>query len=140
MMKEEQPSTALSSEIEKNQDFIVSLIKTTVDIMCDPCQGISETTLAIGLLYKVFHQYAASDDDKEHLSKSEVKTLLTSEIPCLFKDQNDAADQIFSDLDQNGDQKLDFPEFMTLVASLGVIFHEIFHEIEEKHLKGRGKQ
>ncbi|XP_077577648.1 toll-like receptor 18 [Stigmatopora nigra] len=83
---------------------------------------------AIEGLITVFHSYSSKEGDKHKLSKAELKTLLQEELTDFMAGGSDATavDKIMTDLDENGDQQLDFQEFVVLVAALTVACNEFF--------------
>ncbi|XP_037129535.1 protein S100-A1 isoform X1 [Syngnathus acus] len=83
---------------------------------------------AIEGLITIFHSYSSKEGDKHKLSKAELKTLLQEELTDFMSGCSDASavDKIMSDLDENGDQQLDFQEFVVLVAALTVACNEFF--------------
>ncbi|XP_049586446.1 toll-like receptor 18 [Syngnathus scovelli] len=83
---------------------------------------------AIEGLITIFHSYSSKEGDKHKLSKAELKTLLQEELTDFMSGCSDASavDKIMTDLDENGDQQLDFQEFVVLVAALTVACNEYF--------------
>ncbi|XP_063055603.1 ictacalcin-like [Engraulis encrasicolus] len=75
---------------------------------------------AMATLIKIFDDYAGKDGDASTLSNSEVKALLKKEFgaKCETASEKAQCDKMFADLDANGDGKVDFTEFVTLVAAL----------------------
>ncbi|KAM9807413.1 protein S100-A10b [Syngnathus typhle] len=73
-------------------------------------------------LIVIFHRYAKDDGDGRTLSKKELKKLLETELPTFLKTQKNpkTVDCILQDLDHNKDDKLDFEEFLPLVAGLSL--------------------
>ncbi|TTB12814.1 Ictacalcin [Bagarius yarrelli] len=80
------------------------------------------------ILISTFHKYACAEGDKTSLSKGEVKELLNKELGNMFSDCKDQAalDKLFKDLDANADSKVDFQEFVTLVACLTMLCNKAF--------------
>ncbi|XP_053716766.1 protein S100-P-like [Synchiropus splendidus] len=87
---------------------------------------MSDLTVAMALLMKVFDKYASVDGDPKTLNKAEVKNLLTAELPGLEQaiECKDMAASLIKDLDINSDDKLDFTEFMVLVTALSCILKD----------------
>ncbi|XP_044216202.1 protein S100-A1-like [Thunnus albacares] len=98
----------------------------------------SQLEQAIDGLIQVFHSYSSKEGDKYKLSKAELKTLLQHELSDFMAGCNDPGgiDKIMSDLDENGDQELEFQEFVVLVAALTVACNEFF----EDDCKSKDKQ
>nr|ACI66608.1 S100-A1 [Salmo salar]ADM16264.1 S100-A1 [Salmo salar] len=79
-------------------------------------------------LITVFHCYADKDGDCNTLSKKELKELMQTELVSFLKSQKDPAaiDKIMKDLDQNGDGKVSFEEFVSLVVGLSIACEQIY--------------
>ncbi|TNN77999.1 Protein S100-A10 [Liparis tanakae] len=79
-------------------------------------------------LITIFHRYADEDGDGQTLSKKELSKLIETELPAFLKAQNNpkVVDEIRKDLDQNGDSKVDFQEFLTLVVGLSIACEKCF--------------
>lgn len=55
--------------------------------------------------------------------------IFSSTFPLVQKIQDsDTLDELFIDLDQNGDLEIDFKEFITLIAMVSSACHELFVE------------
>ncbi|KAK9513834.1 hypothetical protein VZT92_027337 [Zoarces viviparus] len=89
---------------------------------------MTELETCLVSLVTLFHRYADEDGDGMTLSKKEVNKLITTELPIFLKTQNDpkTVEKIIKDLDENGDDKLDFKEFLSLVAGLSNACEKIF--------------
>ncbi|XP_031709108.1 protein S100-A10b [Anarrhichthys ocellatus] len=87
-------------------------------------------------LITLFHRYADEDGDGKTLSKEGVNKLIVTELPTFLKTQNDptAVEKIMKDLDQNRDDKVDFQEFLSLVAGLSMACEKLFmlHKLKSK--------
>ncbi|XP_049622777.1 protein S100-G [Suncus etruscus] len=68
-------------------------------------------------LKKIFEKYAAREGDPDQLSKEELKLLVQTEFPSLLKGQN-TLDELFKELDKNGDGEVSFQEFQVLVKKI----------------------
>ncbi|XP_068426554.1 protein S100-A1-like [Clinocottus analis] len=88
-------------------------------------------------LITIFHHYADEDSDGKSLSKKEFSKLLETELPNFLKSQKDpkAVEKIRKDLDQNGDSKVDFEEFMSLVVGLSMSCEKMFVLHQQKKCK-----
>ncbi|XP_044152125.1 protein S100-P-like [Bufo gargarizans] len=95
---------------------------------------MSELETAIDQIINVFHQYAFTEGTKDTLSKGELKTMMEKELPGLMKNAKgkDEWGQLLKDLDENGDNQVDFQEFITLVAALTCLGHERFQHMSKK--------
>ncbi|XP_023117489.1 protein S100-A10b [Amphiprion ocellaris] len=80
-------------------------------------------------LIVTFHRYAKDDGDKRTLTKKELKKLLETELPNFLKAQNNPkiVDSIMTDLDLNKDDKLDFEEFIPLIAGLSMACEKCYN-------------
>ncbi|XP_042350521.1 protein S100-B-like [Plectropomus leopardus] len=76
-------------------------------------------------IIKVFHQYTAH---KCKLKKAELKELINNEMSHFIMkiQENETLDELFADLDQNGDLEIDFKEFIALIAMVTSACHELF--------------
>ncbi|KAM4631282.1 ictacalcin-like [Polymixia lowei] len=83
---------------------------------------------AMSILISSFHKYSGKEGDKYTLSKAELKDLIQSELGPMLGKANDkaAVDKLFSDLDRNKDNTVDFREYVTLVVSLTVMCNDFF--------------
>ncbi|XP_067824711.1 protein S100-A1-like [Heptranchias perlo] len=98
----------------------------------------SQLEQCMASLITIFHTYSGKEGDKFKLNKTEMKTLLQEQFGNYLKgvQSKDAVGEIMKDLDVNGDQELDFKEFILLIASLTILCNEFFLE----HLKETGKK
>ncbi|XP_034409454.1 protein S100-A10b [Cyclopterus lumpus] len=85
-------------------------------------------------LITIFHRYADEDGDGKTLSKKELSKLIETELPAFLKCQKNpkVVDDIRKDLDQNGDSKVDFEEFLSLVVGLSIACEKCFVLHEQK--------
>ncbi|XP_028617835.1 protein S100-G isoform X2 [Grammomys surdaster] len=58
----------------------------------------------------IFQKYATKEGDPNQLSKEELKLLIQAEFPNLLKDSS-TLDNLFKDLDKNGDGEVSYEEF-----------------------------
>ncbi|XP_008278901.1 protein S100-A1-like [Stegastes partitus] len=88
-------------------------------------------------LIVIFHQYAKDDGDKKTLTKKDLKKLLESELPNFLKAQNNpkTVDFIMNDLDSNKDDKLDFEEFLPLIAGISLACEKCYNASQRKGKK-----
>ncbi|XP_033939912.1 protein S100-B-like isoform X1 [Pseudochaenichthys georgianus] len=77
-------------------------------------------------IIKVFHKYSGK---KCKLKKTELKELINNEMSHFIMKihENDVLDQLFTDLDQNGDLEIDFKEFIGLIAMVTSACHDLFN-------------
>ncbi|XP_061674203.1 ictacalcin-like [Syngnathoides biaculeatus] len=87
---------------------------------------MGEVQGAIFLLINAFEKYAGTDGDKSTMSKGEVKEMFKKEFGMELEKAKgqEGIDKIFKDLDSNSDNKVDFQEFVCLVASIAMVLHE----------------
>ncbi|XP_029947007.1 protein S100-B-like [Salarias fasciatus] len=76
-------------------------------------------------IIQVFHKYSGH---KCKLKKAELKELINNEMSHFIMkiQENETLDELFSDLDQNGDLEIDFKEFIALIAMVTSACHELF--------------
>ncbi|XP_041636087.1 protein S100-P-like [Cheilinus undulatus] len=88
---------------------------------------ISSLKAAVCLLVGTFNKYAGADGCAESLNFAEFKALVQNELPELLENPNcqKEMDEVFSKMDSNGDKAVDFQEYVTTVAALACIFHEL---------------
>ncbi|XP_008153158.1 protein S100-G [Eptesicus fuscus] len=68
-------------------------------------------------LKSLFEKYAAKEGDPNQLSKEELRLLIQTEFPSLLKGPNTLED-LFKELDKNGDGEVSFEEFQGLLNKL----------------------
>ncbi|KAI5759063.1 unnamed protein product [Gulo gulo] len=68
-------------------------------------------------LKSIFEKYAAKEGDPDQLSKEELKLLIQTEFPSLLKGPS-TLDDLFQELDKNGDGEVSFEEFQVLVKKI----------------------
>ncbi|XP_010641933.1 protein S100-G [Fukomys damarensis] len=68
-------------------------------------------------LKRIFEKYAAKEGDPDQLSKEELKLLVQAEFPSLLKGQS-TLDNLFKELDKNGDGEVSFQEFQVFVTKI----------------------
>ncbi|XP_004689939.1 PREDICTED: protein S100-G [Condylura cristata] len=68
-------------------------------------------------LKNIFAKYAAKEGDPDQLSKEELKLLIQNEFPSLLKGPS-TVDELFQELDKNGDGEVSFEEFQVLVKKI----------------------
>ncbi|XP_012370996.1 protein S100-G [Octodon degus] len=68
-------------------------------------------------LKSIFEKYAAKEGDPDQLSKEELKLLVQAEFPSLLKGPS-TLDDLFKELDKNGDGEVSFEEFQVFVKKL----------------------
>ncbi|NXJ60727.1 S100P protein, partial [Rostratula benghalensis] len=95
---------------------------------------MSQLETAMGMIVAVFDKYAKTDGNRQALTKAELKSLLEKELPNFLSSgkNKDAIDEVFKNLDENGDSQVDFKEFVIFVASLTHCCHKC---VEKKAAK-----
>ncbi|CAF87358.1 unnamed protein product [Tetraodon nigroviridis] len=79
----------------------------------------------------VFNKYAGTDERKDTLSKAEVKTLVEKEFPHFLQlGDKKEVEAMLMELMSQGDQEVDFCQFMCQVATLTIIGKAIFEQLE----------
>ncbi|XP_008990161.1 protein S100-Z [Callithrix jacchus] len=91
---------------------------------------------AMDTMIRTFHLYSSKEGDRFKLSKGELKLLLQQELMEFLSCQKDPqlVDKIMQDLDANKDNKVDFNEFVVMVAALTVACNDYF--VEQLKKKG----
>ncbi|GCC17614.1 hypothetical protein chiPu_0021558 [Chiloscyllium punctatum] len=86
-------------------------------------------------LITTFQKYAGTDNDGSTLSKPELKQLLESQLP-NFIPKDEKCKQTFMDtLDRSGDEKVDFMEYVTALACMTTICHDVFTKCVQQSSK-----
>uniref|UniRef100_A0A3P8SF76 EF-hand domain-containing protein n=1 Tax=Amphiprion percula TaxID=161767 RepID=A0A3P8SF76_AMPPE len=88
--------------------------------------------LEVGMvtIIRVFHKYSGL---KGKLKKAELKDLINNEMNHFIMVKNETLDELFADLDQNGDLEIDFKEFITLIAMVTSACHDLFIPVQSKN-------
>ncbi|XP_028653883.1 protein S100-B-like [Erpetoichthys calabaricus] len=99
--------------------------KSEADESTSSGSGMSKIENSMVSIIQIFHKYSGQECK---LKKAELKELINNEL-CHFiqkiSDQ-ETLDQLFLDLDQNGDLEIDFQEFIALIAMVTSACHELF--------------
>ncbi|XP_008330087.1 protein S100-A1-like [Cynoglossus semilaevis] len=84
----------------------------------------SELEIAMESLITVFHRYAKDG----RLNRAELRKLMENELSNFLRSQKDpaAVDKIMKDLDANGDNQVDFEEFVSLVVGLSIACEQCY--------------
>uniref|UniRef100_A0A8D2ZW68 EF-hand domain-containing protein n=1 Tax=Scophthalmus maximus TaxID=52904 RepID=A0A8D2ZW68_SCOMX len=88
--------------------------------------SMSELESSMASIIRVFHKYSGH---KCKLRKAELKALINNEMSHFIMVRygaNETLDELFADLDQNGDLEIDFKEFITLISMVTSACHELF--------------
>uniref|UniRef100_A0A3B3ZRW6 EF-hand domain-containing protein n=1 Tax=Periophthalmus magnuspinnatus TaxID=409849 RepID=A0A3B3ZRW6_9GOBI len=91
---------------------------------------MSELENGMVTIIRAFHKYSGH---KCKLKKAELKELINNEMNHFIQVRSKdcmTLDQLFTDLDQNGDLEIDFPEFITLIAMVTSACHELFVDMK----------
>ncbi|XP_004388695.1 protein S100-A12-like [Trichechus manatus latirostris] len=78
----------------------------------------------------VFHRYSVRVGHFDTLSNSELKQLITKELPNILKNTKDQAsiDKLFRELDADCDGQVNFREFLILLARVLETAHQHIHQ------------
>ncbi|XP_039708188.1 protein S100-G [Pteropus medius] len=68
-------------------------------------------------LKSIFEKYAAREGDPNQLSKEELMLLVQNEFPSLLKGPS-AIEDLFKELDKNGDGEVSFEEFQVVLKKI----------------------
>ncbi|KAM9408640.1 protein S100-B-like [Pholidichthys leucotaenia] len=95
-------------------------------------EQMSELESSMVTIVRVFHKYTGH---KCKLKKAELKELINNEMNhfILKIQENETLDELFADLDQNSDMKIDFKEFTTLIAMVTSACHDVFLPVHQNH-------
>nr|XP_056722921.1 protein S100-A6-like [Euleptes europaea] len=78
---------------------------------------------AITLLVAPFHHYSGKKCDKSTLNKKGWKELIQKELT-IGPHWNEEIQGLTTDLDRNGDQEVNFQEYVTFLSALTMIYNE----------------
>ncbi|XP_008282885.1 protein S100-B-like [Stegastes partitus] len=94
-------------------------------------EPMSDLENGMATIIRVFHKYSGL---KRKLKKAELKDLINNEMNHFIMkiQENDTLDELFADLDQNGDLEIDFKEFIALIAMVTSACHELFIPSDHK--------
>ncbi|XP_047437861.1 protein S100-B-like [Mugil cephalus] len=86
---------------------------------------MSDLESSMVTIIQAFHKYSGH---KCKLKKAELKALINNEMNHFIMkiQENETLDELFADLDQNGDLEIDFKEFIALIAMVTSACHELF--------------
>ncbi|XP_041813263.1 protein S100-B-like [Chelmon rostratus] len=88
-------------------------------------ENMSDLESGMVTIIRVFHEYSGH---KCKLKKAELKALIDNEMSNFIMkiQENETLDELFADLDQNGDLEIDFKEFIALIAMVTSACQELF--------------
>ncbi|XP_023142917.1 protein S100-B-like isoform X2 [Amphiprion ocellaris] len=92
-------------------------------------EPMSDLEVGMVTIIRVFHKYSGL---KGKLKKAELKDLINNEMNHFIMkiQENETLDELFADLDQNGDLEIDFKEFIALIAMVTSACHDLFIPVQ----------
>ncbi|XP_005411467.1 PREDICTED: protein S100-A4 [Chinchilla lanigera] len=89
---------------------------------------------ALDVMVSTFHKYSGKEGDKFKLNKSELKELLTREMPSFLGKRTDEAafQKLMSNLDNNRDNEVDFQEYCVFLSCIAMMCNEFFEGFPDK--------
>ncbi|KFO36335.1 Protein S100-A4 [Fukomys damarensis] len=89
---------------------------------------------ALDAMVSTFHKYSGKEGDKFKLNKSELKELLTRELPGFLGKRTDEAafQKLMSNLDSNRDNEVDFQEYCVFLSCIAMMCNEFFEGCPDK--------
>uniref|UniRef100_A0A8C6DLV3 Protein S100-A4 n=2 Tax=Moschus TaxID=68410 RepID=A0A8C6DLV3_MOSMO len=89
---------------------------------------------ALDAMVSTFHKYSGKEGDKFKLNKSELKELLTRELPSFLGKRTDEAafQKLMSNLDCNKDNEVDFQEYCVFLSCIAMMCNEFFEGFPDK--------
>ncbi|CAO2598997.1 Protein S100-A4 [Lemmus lemmus] len=102
--------------------------RVSVDNMAYPLEQ------ALDMMVSTFHKYSGKEGDKFKLNKSELKELLTRELPSFLGKRTDEAgfQKLMSNLDSNRDNEIDFQEYCVFLSCIAMMCNEFFEGCPDK--------
>ncbi|XP_072338083.1 protein S100-A1-like [Scyliorhinus torazame] len=86
---------------------------------------LSQVNCALQTLLKVFKDAASSDNDKTTLNRKELYDLIQNQLPSIVQDDFDERfEGFYSCLEGGSNSKVNFKEFMCLLATIVVCREE----------------
>ncbi|XP_048110204.1 protein S100-B-like [Alosa alosa] len=112
--------SSLASSADPAATLYLYIASSTSNMLSD----MSDLENSMVSIINVFHKYSGH---KCHLKKADLKDLINNEMSHFMKKVQDSEtlDQIFTDLDQNGDLEIDFQEFIALIAMVTSACHDL---------------
>ncbi|NWH46225.1 M126 protein, partial [Fregata magnificens] len=110
---------------------------------CDTCvYWLSELEKAMDVIIDVFHQYSRREEDRDTLTKKELKLLIEKQLVNYLRHVKSKAtiDQIMNDLDVNKDAQISFCEVMLLITRVTIATHEHLHDVEDQQQQQQQQQ
>ncbi|XP_078061017.1 protein S100-Z-like [Mustelus asterias] len=98
---------------------------------------LSELETSMKSMMLVFHKYAGTDENQSKLtlSRNEAKQLLVKELSNFMKTPTDpkAMKDILDSMDIDGNQEMDFQEFIVMVSSITILCNDyLVHCLQKK--------
>ncbi|XP_021574189.1 protein S100-A4 isoform X1 [Carlito syrichta] len=89
---------------------------------------------ALDVMVSTFHKYSGKEGDKFKLNKSELKELLTRELPSFLGKRTDEAafQKLMGNLDSNRDNEVDFQEYCVFLSCIAMMCNEFFEGFPDK--------
>ncbi|XP_072503098.1 protein S100-A4 [Notamacropus eugenii] len=89
---------------------------------------------ALDVMVSTFHKYSGKEGDKFKLNKTELKELVTRELPNFLGKKTDEAafQKLMSNLDNNRDNEVDFQEYAVFLSCIAMMFNEFFEGYADK--------
>lgn len=89
---------------------------------------------ALDVIVSTFHKYSGKEGDKFKLNKTELKELLTRELPSFLGKRTDEAafQKVMSNLDSNRDNEVDFQEYCVFLSCIAMMCNEFFEGCPDK--------
>uniref|UniRef100_H3BAP4 EF-hand domain-containing protein n=1 Tax=Latimeria chalumnae TaxID=7897 RepID=H3BAP4_LATCH len=91
-------------------------------------EELSMLETAMFAICKVFHKYCNVEGNTCKLKKPELKELINNELPQFARQMQDSwtLDQLFTNVDEDGDLQISFQEFITLFSMVIVTCYKAY--------------
>ncbi|XP_074118209.1 protein S100-A4 [Sminthopsis crassicaudata] len=89
---------------------------------------------ALDVMVTTFHKYSGKEGDKFKLNKTELKDLISRELPSFLGKKTDEAafQKLMSNLDNNKDNEVDFQEYSVFLSCIAMMCNEFFEGYADK--------
>ncbi|KAI4579625.1 hypothetical protein MJT46_000993 [Ovis ammon polii x Ovis aries] len=134
LLEKELPTWAPTTLRECDYKQFISALDTNKDGQLLIAAMAYPLEKALDVMVSTFHKYSGKEGDKFKLNKSELKELLTRELPSFLGKRTDEAafQKLMSNLDCNKDNEVDFQEYCVFLSCIAMMCNEFFEGFPDK--------